>query len=138
MLSPGKTIDLFSIDVDSIDYYILNALNALDPRVLIVETPTICGPDKAKVVSNDPANNLQNNPNFYGASLAAYNKLLTNKGYRLIGVSRYGTNAFFIKNKLGLDYLPTKKVEEYFFHPRAQENIARRWELSKHEPWIDV
>jgi hypothetical protein len=134
----NQTVDLFSIDVDSVDYYILDALKVLDPRVIIVETPTICGPDKAKVVPNNPDNNLANNPNFYGASLSAYNKLLVNRGYRLIGVSRYGTNAFFIKSELGLNYLPSKNIEECYFHPRAQENIVRRWELSKNNPWIDV
>lgn len=133
-----KDIDLFSIDIDSIDYYVLDALKVIEPRVIIVETPTICGPDKAKVVPNDPKYNLMQNANFYGASLAAYNKLLTTKGYRLIGVSRYGTNAFFIKEELAIEHLPTKKVEECFFHPRAKKNIINRWELSKNEPWVDV
>ncbi len=133
-----RHIDLLSLDIDSIDFYVLSALAVIKPRVLVIETPTICGPTLAKVVPNDLSHSLYNNPNFYGASLLAYTRMLKKKGYRLVGVNKYATNAFFILEELATGLLPTKAVEECFFHPRAKENIISRWEKSKDLPWIDV
>ena len=42
----GK-IDLLSIDLDGVDYWIWKSIIAIEPRVVVVEYQDIIGPDKA-------------------------------------------------------------------------------------------
>jgi hypothetical protein len=131
-------IDLLSLDIDSIDYWVLNALTAVNPRVIVAETPTIWGPEFARSVPNSPRWNFAANPDFYGASLGAFDKLLRTRGYRFVGTSKYGTNSFFIRGGLGEDAFPVASLKEGFRHPRAMEGIISRSQRSRHLPWVDV
>lgn len=131
-------IDLFSLDVDSVDYYIIENLSVVTPRVIVVETPPIWGPGYAKTVPNNPEYNCVNNPHFYGASLEAFTKLLKKKNYRLVGVNRLSTNAFFVHNGWPHRGLPEVEVKDCFTHPRAIQGIQERPEKTKHLPWQDV
>jgi hypothetical protein len=131
-------IDLLSLDIDSIDYWVLNALTAVNPRVIVAETPTIWGPEFARSVPNSPRWNFAANPDFYGASLGAFDKLLRTRGYRFVGTSKYGTNSFFIRGGLGDDAFPAASLKEGFRHPRAKEGIVSRSQRSQHLPWVDV
>jgi hypothetical protein len=131
-------IDLLSLDIDSVDYWVLRALTVLRPRVMVVETPTIWGPEFARTVPNDPRWTHAANPDFYGASLGAFAKLLGDRAYRFIGASKYGTNSFFMKNGVGDSAFPAAPLEVAFTHPRAQRGIRTRSERSRHLPWVDV
>jgi hypothetical protein len=99
-------IDLLSIDLDGVDYWIWKSIIAIEPRVVVVEYQDIIGPDKAITVPYDDNFDAykfpttRNMPNFCGASLAAFVKLANTKGYRLVGCNRYGFNAFFIKKPI--------------------------------------
>src|SRR5687768_3200402 len=76
-------IDLFSIDVDSIDYWLLDAMTACSPRVLIMEYNALFGPSRAVSLPNAPK--PADAPKGYsGASLAAIEALARRKGYRLV------------------------------------------------------
>jgi len=44
------TVDLLSIDVDGVDYWILEAINVIEPRVIVVEYQDIVGPEMALTV----------------------------------------------------------------------------------------
>jgi hypothetical protein len=131
-------IDLLSLDIDSIDYWVLHDLSAVRPRVMVVETPTIWGPTYARTVPNDPRWTHAANPDFYGASLGAFDRLLRRRGYRFVGSSKYGTNSFFLRDGVGEDPFPAVPLEEGFRHPRARQGIEVRSERSKHLPWVDV
>lgn len=93
-------IDLLSLDMDGVDYWIWDALTIIDPRVVVVEYQDIVGPDKSLTVPySDDFNAYQYSttrgmPNYCGASLSAFVKLAQKKGYRLVGCNRYGYNAF--------------------------------------------
>jgi len=88
-------IDLLSIDIDSFDYWVLEALTVISPRLLIVEYNASLGPDRALTIPKDGA--LEDIPrSLRGASLAAIEKLARRKGYRLILCDPTGINAFFI------------------------------------------
>lgn len=90
-------VDLFSIDVDSIDYWLLDALTVCQPRVLIMEYNALFGPDRAVTLPNAPK--PDHAPKGYsGASLAAIEKLARRKGYRLVLCEESGINAFFLRD----------------------------------------
>jgi hypothetical protein len=105
-------IDLLSIDVDGDDYYILESLEELKPRLIVCEfNPTI--PPHMDIISEKG--------NYFGCSALSLVKLAENKGLRLIAVS--DTNCFFVRAndfekfaayENNLELLMTKKHLTYF------------------------
>ena len=90
-------IDLLSLDIDSYDYWVLEALTVVSPRVLIVEYNARLGPDLALTIPKECT--LDDIPRpLRGASLAAIEKLARRKGYRLVVCDPTGTNAFFLRD----------------------------------------
>jgi hypothetical protein len=137
-------IDLLSLDLDGVDYWIWESITAVAPRVVVVEYQDILGPDRSWTVpyADDfsardyPMTNGM--PNFAGASLPAFVKLGRRKGYRLVGVNRYGYNAFFVRNGLG-DYLLREiDVRECFGHPKVRWGMQERFPTVKDLPWVEV
>jgi hypothetical protein len=95
-------VDLLSIDVDSIDYWLLDALTACSPRVLIMEYNALFGPARAVTLPNAPKPE-QAPKGYSGASLAAIEKLARRKGYRLVLCEESGINAFFLRSDVAPD-----------------------------------
>lgn len=132
-------IDLFSLDIDGVDYWIWKNLHAISPRVVVVEYLDILGPDRALTVPYKPDfNRFDIHEDFFGASLKAFVKLAAMKGYRLVGTNRYGYNAFFVRRGLGDDVLPEVGVADCFNHPKVKRGIQERYRLVKDLPWIEV
>lgn len=139
----GGSIDMLSIDLDGVDYWIWEAISISDPRVVVVEYQDILGPDRAWTVPYSDnfsgwTNQTQGMPNFAGASLSAFVKLAKSKGYRLVGTNRYGYNAFFVKNGLADDLLPTIDAVSCFGHPKVQWGMRERFPLVEMMPWVEV
>lgn len=137
-------IDLLSLDMDGMDYWILSELNVIQPRVIVLEYLEIIGPERAITVpySDDfwgfakyTTNGMMD---YAGASLLAFTKLLAGRGYRLVGCNRFNYNAFFVKEELARDVLPGAKVSDCFSHPKAQWGMAERFPKVKDLPWVDV
>jgi hypothetical protein len=100
-------VDVLSIDVDSIDYWLLDALTAVRARVLVMEYNALFGPERAVTVPNTPR--PEGVPKgYYGASLAALAKCACRQGYRLVLCEEAGVNAFFVRDDLARD-IPTLK-----------------------------
>ena len=60
-----------------------------------------------------------NGSNYFGASLEALVKLGQEKGYRLVGCSFSGANAFFVRNEFAGDhFLDPATAEEHYEPPR--------------------
>lgn len=90
-------VDLLSIDIDSYDYWILEAISVVSPRVLVLEYNAGLGADRAVTMPKQAV--LDEIPKPYrGASLAALEKLARHKGYRLVACDPTGTNAFFLRD----------------------------------------
>jgi len=108
-------IDLLSIDLDGNDYWIWQALDAIQPRVVVVEYNGVIGPDRAVTIPYDPQFRLDfsRTPYYCGASLAALVKLGREKGYRFVGSERLQFNAFFVREDLAGDRLPEAAVERF-------------------------
>jgi hypothetical protein len=109
-------VDFFSLDIDSYDYWVLEAMTACSPRVLVVEYNADFGPEAAVTIPHDAS--LEGVPQgYHGASLAAFGKLCARKGYRLVGCDASGTNAYFLRNDLQPE-IPAVSVERAYRPPR--------------------
>jgi len=137
-------IDLLSLDLDGVDYWIWDAIEAVTPRVVVLEYQDILGPDRNWTVpySDDFSSagypNTDGMPNFAGASLGAFVKLGQRKGYRLVGVNRYGYNAFFVKNGVGDQLLSEIDPRDCFNHPKVVWGMRERFPTVKELPWVEV
>jgi hypothetical protein len=115
---PGGEIDLISIDIDYNDYWVWKALTAVRPRVVVIEYNASFRPPAALTVPYDPQGSWDGS-NFYGASLAALVRLGADKGYRIVGCSLAGVNAFFVRADLCADkFLEPATAEEHYEPPR--------------------
>ena len=94
-------IDIFSIDIDGLDYWVLDKIKAKISKVIILEYNSIFGHEKELVVPNlknfDRTKAHYSNL-YYGGSLKSYVSLMAKKGYYFLGVNRLRNNAFFINN----------------------------------------
>ncbi|WP_454065135.1 hypothetical protein [Candidatus Nitrospira salsa] len=130
-------IDLLSLDVDGVDYWIWKAIAVVEPQVVVCETANPIPPDKAWTVPYDPTFVCESE-NYRGASLAAMCKLGKEKGYRLIGAHRFGFNAFFMKNGVGEEFFPEVTVESCVDDPYSQLARTERWPNAKLFTWYEV
>jgi hypothetical protein len=137
-------VDLLSLDLDGIDYWVWQSLEVINPRVVVLEYQDILGPERSWTVpySDDFSASgyptTDGMPNFAGASLAAFVKLGRQKGYRLVGVNRYGFNAFFVREGLGEGLLPDVEADECFGHPKVIWGMRERFPTVKDLPWVQV
>jgi hypothetical protein len=101
-------IDLLSLDVDGIDYWLWRAIDCVRPRVVVLEYHTAWGPDQAVTVPYRPDFRLDfsTHPYYCGASLPAFVTLGRQKGYRLVGCQRNEFNAFFLRAGVGEEFFP--------------------------------
>jgi hypothetical protein len=114
------TADFFSLDIDSFDYWVLEALEAR-PRAMAVEYNAFLGLEPVTIPRD--ATQVGSHKAFRGASLPAITALAARKGYRLVGVDYGGTNAFFVREDLSGDLLPLTPEEAWRGHlHRASKN----------------
>lgn len=135
ILSSGfkDEIGLLSIDIDGNDYWIWNAITAVSPQVVLIETHNEFGMEDI-VVPYDPDYTFPGkHPVYHGASPVAMTKLAQQKGYRLVGANDLGFNFFFVKNGLAEDYLPEVSVESVLQHPSAKEAFKKFDEIKNWE-----
>lgn len=117
-------IDFLSIDIDGNDYWIWEALECIQPRVVLIETHVEFG-NKSIVVPYDPNYSYPGaHKDYHGASPLAMAKLAKRKGYRLVGGIQYGFNTIYVQNGLKEDLIPEVTVESILHHPRMKERLG--------------
>lgn len=134
-------IDLLSLDIDGIDYWLWKEITVISPRVVVLEFNHLWGPDASVTVpySDDfLAEFTQYGSDYAGASLKAFVKLSREKGYRLVGTNAIATNAFFIRNDISCNWLPEIGTSNCFEHPRAHFGMKQRLPGVKNKEWVDV
>jgi len=130
-------IDLLSLDIDGMDYWVWKAIEVIEPQVVVCETHNPIPPELALTVPYDP-DFICDSENYRGASLAAMSKLGKEKGYRLVGTHRFGFNAFFIKEGIGEDFFPEVSVSSCVQDPFSQFARKERWPIAKYLDWQEV
>lgn len=114
-------IGLLSIDIDGNDYWVWDAMNVINPQVVIIETHSEFGLNNI-VVPYDPDYSYPGkHPIYHGASPIAMTKLASKKGYRLVGANELGFNFIFVRNGILDDELPEVTVESVLTHPSVEE-----------------
>lgn len=137
-------IDLMSIDLDGMDYWIWDAITAVAPRVVVVEYQSALGPERSVTVpysENFDARGqhmLGKERAFFGASLPAFVKLARKKGYRLVGCNRLGYNAFFVHESAAQPALAEWSIAQCFTRGFCVRAIRERYPALKDMPWVEV
>jgi len=94
-------IDVFSLDIDSIDYWIIDELKPNISKIFIAEYNHVFGSELEVTVPNISGferNSYHYSNLCYGMSLKALIKLMEKKDYYFIGSNVQKNNAFFISN----------------------------------------
>lgn len=135
-------IDLFSLDMDGVDYWIWKALDCIQPRVVVVEYNNRWRADQSVTVpyqhdfSADGAS--VDGAGYFGASLLAFTRLAQQKGYRLIGANGPNTNAFFMRQDVGQAYFPEVSVESCLNSDYARDQQRTKYPLIQNRPTVAV
>lgn len=134
-------IDLLSLDMDGVDYWVWKEISCIAPRVVVLEFNHLWGPNPSVTVpyrDDFIAEYSQFGSDYAGASLQAFVKLNRQKGYRLVGTNAIGTNAFFVRNDIPCDWLPEIDVSTCFDHPRVQFGMKYRLPGVRCKAWVEV
>jgi hypothetical protein len=118
-------LGILSVDLDGVDYHVLEAIQGFEPRILICEYNSVFGPKRAISVPYDPAfqRTAKHTSNLYfGASLPAMAHIAGKKGYSLVGTNSAGNNAFFIRNDLLNERIQAASVERAFTVSKFRES----------------
>lgn len=134
----GGEIDFLGIDIDYNDYWVWNAIDTVAPRVVAIEYNATLRPPLSLTVPYDPQGSWDGT-NFYGASLEALVRLGTAKGYRLVGCSIAGVNAFFVRAELCTDrFLEPATAEEHYEPPRHYFHLLPAGHASRPGPFVRI
>jgi len=116
-----KNFDLLSIDIDSNDYWVWQAITDYYPRVVVIEYNASFNPTQSKVVRYNP-DAIWDGTNYFGASLLALQNLGSTKGYTLVGCTNSGVNAFFCKTEL-IKGTKIKNIQDLYKPPKYGKKI---------------
>lgn len=131
-----EQLDLLSLDLDGNDYAFCKQLldSGLRPAVWVVEYNARFSPATRWVMPYS-AEHKWDGSDYYGASLAAFQDLLSAAGYRLVACNLTGVNAFFVRADLAAHfqevpsewqclYMPaTYLVYPSFVHPSSPRTV---------------
>jgi hypothetical protein len=118
-------VGILSIDIDGNDYWILEAITALKPRVLIVEYNALFGAARNITVPYDARftkYKAHHSGLYFGASLGALASAAARKGYSLVATESSGVNAFFVRNDLLAGGLRARTVAEAYHDTNVRQS----------------
>lgn len=135
----GGEIDLLSIDIDGNDYWVWQAIDIINPRVVVIEYNAAMGLNSITKKYN-PEFHYQETyrkiPLYFGASLVALSKLAREKGYILAGCDSHGHDAYFIRKDVAKDKFAELSPEKAFYpNPFNLEKfgpVEKQFEQIKH------
>jgi hypothetical protein len=120
-------IGILSIDVDGNDYWIWEAIDCIQPRIVICEYNSLFGAKRNVTTMYDPEfviSKAHFSGLYWGASIGAFNFLARKKGYSLVGSNTIGNNIFFVRNDI-LGTIPT--------YTPAQAHVKSKFKISRDE-----
>lgn len=125
--SKFNNVGILSIDLDGNDYYVLNAIDFefFNPSIVIVEYNALFGMEKSISVIYDEFFNRVNahySNLYWGASIKAFNYLLSKLGYSLVCCNSNGVNAYFVKNSLLNDNVCKVDVYQSFKNSKFRDS----------------
>jgi hypothetical protein len=125
-------IGILSVDIDGNDYWVWQAIDCIQPRIVICEYNSLFGPEQ-KISSIYDDNFIINKAHFsglyWGASIAAFNHLAEEKGYSLVGSNSAGNNIFFVRNDV-VQNVPVYTPEDAYVKSQFRISRDEQGELS--------
>jgi hypothetical protein len=93
--------DVFSLDIDGIDYYIADAVMqaGFRPKIFVVEYNSVFGPDRSCTIQyceDFVFTHAHPTQLYYGVSISGWRKFFESQGYKFVTVDRNGVNSFFV------------------------------------------
>jgi hypothetical protein len=147
-LSRHLNPDIFSLDIDGVDYYIAEEIlkGGFRPKIFVVEYNSVYGKERSITVpyrKNFAFSDAHPSRLYYGVSIAAWRKFFDNHGYRFVTVDRKGVNAFFVDPAAySLDFLNELESLEYAenqFQCRKFGYLSeKQFDLIKDQEFIEV
>lgn len=135
-------IDLISIDIDSTDYWIWEAIEIVKPRVVLIEYNATFGPDKSITVPYKPDfNPFDYHPRkwYSGGSLEALARLGRKKGYSLVCCDTNGVNSFFVRDDLmGGHFEPQPATVAFYEHFQRPENSTEQFKVIESLEYVEI
>ena len=130
-------IGLLSIDIDGNDFWVWNAINVIDPIIVVIEYNHRFGRDRAVTVPYDESFDRFRSTRplvYFGASLKALCLLAQKKGYAFLGCNSNGVNAFFVRKDKKPDLLKELTPEEGFIPGNFSELRDETGKIVKSTP----
>ena len=131
-------LDMLSIDIDSNDYWVWQAITTVRPRLVVIEYNASFPPHVRKTIARNDAMRSWNGSNYYGASLGALTALGVAKGYSLVGCTLTGVNALFVRDDLVGDHFHAPYTAENHYEPPRYALIGPSGHRAGMGPWVDV
>lgn len=126
-------IGLLHIDIDGMDYWIWNALNVIEPQIVIIEYNSVFGNERPITVpyqSNFIREKSHHSFLYFGASLPALCYLAEKKGYTFVGSNSNGNNAYFVKSEFMNSKIRKVSVKEGYIESKFKESRNIEGDLS--------
>ncbi len=128
-----EDLGILSIDLDGIDYFILEAINYFKPRILICEYNAVFGPIRKITIpykSDFNSTNAHHSNLYGGASLAAMTYLANKKGYLLVGTNSASNNAFYVRKDLINEKLEALSAKQAYIPSNFRESRDQHGNLT--------
>jgi hypothetical protein len=96
-------LGILSIDIDGNDYWVWKAIDCVNPAIVICEYNPILGdvePIAVPYRADFQRFQAHHSGLYFGASIAALQRLAEQKGYAFVGTNSNGINAFFVRKDL--------------------------------------
>jgi len=117
-------IGILSVDIDGNDYWVLKAIDNVEPAIIVCEVNGLLGDCHALTVPYRPdfsRLSAHYSGLYFGASVLAISRLCESKGYRFVGTNSNGVNAFFVRNDLA-DRVLDRVAESVAWPPRHRDS----------------
>jgi hypothetical protein len=132
--------DVLSLDIDGQDYWVLSELSLTNVKIICLEYRAVFGRAPITVPMDDDFDRQTAHYShaYYGASLAAFIKVLSLRDYTFLGSNSQRSNAFFVHNSI-VAKIPKKIVEfsadiEHFLDCTIRESRDKSGNLNYLQP----
>lgn len=143
----SEDLDLFSIDIDGIDYWVVDSLRPQISKLFVLEyNPTFGHRMEITIPKIKNFNRFKSHYSgcYYGSSLKAMISLMDRKGYDFLGTNKLNFNAFFVLKNISYKFEHLKKnlnnLEDYsLIKIRDSKNKAGKLDfLDKKERLVQI
>ena len=143
-----KNPDVFSIDIDGMDYYITKLLleKGLRPKIIVVEYNSAFGHERSITIPSDASFSMFKTAHpylYYGVSINGWRNFFTKYNYQFITVESNGVNAFFINPAEFRENVLNKIHSTEFKENTHQTRLFRKdfegqFEMIKNLPLVNI